>query len=123
MCKNNILRISGIVSATPGPDGSLVLETSNTLAPEIGNIYLTRICISLRDSDLTGEEAVVIEVDGVEYPVILCTGEPLQVGRLRRRQFLKLLFEFDSGDVGGRFRVCSDVCPLCLRVVAATAAG
>ena len=123
MCKNDILRISGIVSSTAGPDGTLVLETSNTLAPEIGNCYFARICISLRDSDLTGEEALIIEVDDVQYPVILYTGEPLQVGRLRRRQFLKLLFEFDSGTVGGRFRVCSDVCPLCLRVVAAAAGG
>ena len=122
-CYKNVLNINGITDSAPGPTGNLTLSTTNTVAPEIGNYYITRICICLRDSDLTGEEPVRIEIDDVIYDITTRTGEFLQVGRLRRRQYLKLIFEFDTSAAGGHFRVCNDICPLCLRVVADAAAG
>ena len=122
-CYNNIIRINGIADAVSGAAGNLTLSTSNTVAPEIGNHYITRICVCLKDSDLTGEEPVRIEIDDVIYDVTTCNGEFLQVGRLRRRQYLKLAFEFDTSTAGGHFRVCNDLCPLCLRVITETTAG
>lgn len=119
-CKNNIIRINGIISATPGTTGSLILSTIGNVAPKIGNRYVTRICVSLKNSSLTGEEALILRVNGVDYNVRLFNGEPLQVGRLRRRELLKMTFVFDASASGGHFRVCDGVCPLCLRVTTST---
>lgn len=119
-CKNNIIRINGIVSATPGAAGSLILSTIGNVAPKIGSKYITRICVSLKNSSLTGEEALILRVNGIDYNVRLFNGEPLQVGRLRRRELLKMIFVFDASAAGGHFRVCDGVCPICLRVIDAT---
>lgn len=108
-CCNNVtpIVINGIGTVTPGATGSITLLTQLTTSPQVGDIYVTRFILDLSDSALTGAEAVKLDVDGTEYEITLRNGTFLQVGRLRRRQLVYMIFEYDT--TGGHFRVLNAV--------------
>lgn len=122
-CENNVLHVTSIVSAVPGAAGNLTLGILETATPIVCKKYIIRICVNLRDSALTGEEPLRLQINGVTYDVLTCRGEAVKVGNLRRRALLTMVFKFDTTAAGGHFEAYCGVYPLCLRAVAAAAAA
>lgn len=110
--------IDGIGTVTPGNDGSVIFLTLLNETPEVSDLFVTRFIVDLSDSQLTGAEAVKFQIGENTYDVTLWNGTFLQVGRLRRRQLIYLIFEYDSN--GGHFKVLNAVGGLLLRIPAAT---
>lgn len=112
-------------------NAALVQGTSATIivvptSLENKELYKLRYCIKW--SDATGAEVLFISVGGTVYPVLDCDGEPVRIGKLRRRMLLCLKFiNFTSTApvINPHFRLLTKLCPLCLRTpeVTATVAG
>lgn len=76
-------------------NATLVQGTSATLivaptALEHGDDFKLRYCVKFQDA--TGAEVLLISINGVIYPVLDKWGNPVTIGRLRRRELLCLHF-------------------------------
>lgn len=76
-------------------NATLVQGTSATIvvaptALEHGDLFRLRYCVKFQDA--TGAEALFITVGAVTYPVLDKLGNPVTIGRLRRRELLCLQF-------------------------------
>lgn len=76
-------------------NATLVQGTSATIvvaptALEHGDLFHLRYCVKFTDA--TGAEVLFISISGVLYPVLDKLGNPVTIGRLRRRELLCLQF-------------------------------
>lgn len=88
MSKVRCLDITNI-TVVAGTSVTLTVPTETFLNEACYNI---RVCFSLKDSDATGAEVLLITSGGTTYPVLDKIGNSLQVGRLRRRELLELVY-------------------------------
>lgn len=76
-------------------NATLVQGTSATIivaptALEHGDLFRLRYCVKFQDA--TGAEVLFITVGATTYPVLDKLGNPVTIGRLRRRELLCLRF-------------------------------